>query len=47
MLNRRRALLTLSGLAFSPLLHGQNAARLPYRPTRKSPRGTVTLTFNR
>ena len=35
MLNRRRALLTLSGLAFSPLLHGQNAARLPYRPTRK------------
>ncbi len=35
MLNRRRALLTLSGLAFSPLLRGQDRARLPYRPTRK------------
>ena len=35
MLNRRRALLTLSGLAFSPLLQGQNTARLPSRPPRK------------
>jgi nicotinamidase-related amidase len=35
LLNRRRALLTLSGLTFSPLLQGQAASRLPNRPTRK------------
>ena len=34
LLNRRRALLTLSGLAFSPLLQGQAASRLPNRPRR-------------
>ena len=35
MLSRRRTLLTLSGLAFSPLLRGQDGARLPSRPVRK------------